>query len=180
MKPTKSGKIKKKEKVYNTVSELYNKKFENYYNEHNELSDVKTDKVVRKFRPISLRLKEYDHDGLFTEEELDNEEELDDMPPLEGDEEVKEGKRLKILTPNKLLTRLPVLLAQIKAGNNSYKLKNEIRQILYLFYQHNKISKKIYNNLIKSQVTIIMEANMIVVRDLFIFILTDAKMLMSI
>ena len=67
-----------------------------------------------------------------------------------GEEEVKEEKGLKILTPNKLLTRLPILLAQIKAGNNSYKLKNEIRQILYLLYQHNKITKKVYNNLIKS------------------------------
>ena len=66
------------------------------------------------------------------------------MPPLEGDdEEVKEGKTLKFLTPNKLLTRLPILLAQIKAGNNSYKLKNEIRQILYLLYQHYKITKKV-------------------------------------
>ena len=73
------------------------------------------------------------------------------MPPLEGDEqEVKGGKGFKILTPNKLLTGLPVLLAQIKAGNNSYKLSNEIRQILYLLYQHNKITKKVYNNLIKS------------------------------
>ena len=73
------------------------------------------------------------------------------MPPLEGDkEEVKEGKRLKILTPNKLLTRYPIFLPQIKAGNNSYKLKNEIRQILYLLYQDNKIIKKVYNNLIKS------------------------------
>ena len=65
------------------------------------------------------------------------------MPPLEGDEEVKEGKGLKILTPNKLLTRLPILLAQIKARNNSYKLKNEIRQILYLLYQQNKMTKKV-------------------------------------
>ena len=73
------------------------------------------------------------------------------MPPLEGDEEeVKEGKALKVLTLNKLLTRLPILLAQIKAGNNSYKLKNETIQILYLFYRHNKITKKVYNNLIKS------------------------------
>ena len=44
------------------------------------------------------------------------------MPPLQGDAEVKEGKGLKILTPNKLLIRLQILLAQIKAGNNSYKL----------------------------------------------------------
>ena len=73
------------------------------------------------------------------------------MPPQEGDpEEIKEGKGLKISTPNKLLTRLPILLAKIKAGNNSYKLKNEIRQILYLLHQHNKITKKVYNNLIES------------------------------
>ena len=73
------------------------------------------------------------------------------MPPLDGDEEeLKEGKRLKILTSNKSLTRLPILLAQIKAGNNSYKLKNEIRQILYLLYQHNKITKEVYKYLIKS------------------------------
>ena len=71
------------------------------------------------------------------------------MPPLE-DEEVKEGKGLKILTLDKFLARLSILLAQIKAGNNSYKLKNKIRKILYLFYQHIKITKKVYNNLIKS------------------------------
>ena len=70
---------------------------------------------------------------------------------LESDEEeTKEEKRSKILTPNKLLTSLSVLSAQIKAENNSNKLKNEIRKILYLLYQHNKITKKLYNNLIKS------------------------------
>ena len=72
------------------------------------------------------------------------------MPQLDGDEEVKEGIGLKILTPNKLLTRLPILLAQIKAGNNSYKLKNEITQILYLLYQYNEIIKNFYNSLIKA------------------------------
>ena len=47
------------------------------------------------------------------------------MPSLEGDgEEVKEENALKILTPDKLLTRLPLLLTQMKAGNNSCKLKN--------------------------------------------------------
>ena len=56
--------------------------------------------------------------------------------------EVKEGKELQILTPKKLLIRLPILLAEIKAGNNSNKLKNEARQILFLLYQHNKIIKK--------------------------------------
>ena len=46
---------------------------------------------------------------------------LSDVLPVEGDEEVKVGKGLKVSTPNKLLTKLPILLAQIKAGNN---LKN--------------------------------------------------------
>ena len=72
---------------------------------------------------------------------------LSDMSSLVSDEE--EGKGLKILTPNKLSTRLPILLAKIKAGNNSCKLKNDIRQILYLLYQHNKITKNVYNSLIK-------------------------------
>ena len=76
---------------------------------------------------------------------------LSDMLPLEGDEEeVEQQKGLKNVTPNKLLTRLPILLRQIKAENNSYKLTNGIRQILYLLYQHNKIVKRVYNNLIKS------------------------------
>ena len=76
---------------------------------------------------------------------------LSDMLPLESDkEEVREGKVLKTLIQNELLTRLLILLAQIKAENNSYKLKNWIREVLYLLYQHNKIIKKVLNNLIKS------------------------------
>ena len=50
---------------------------------------------------------------------------------------------LKFLTPKKLLTRLPILLAQIKAGNNSNNLKNDNRKMIYLFYQRNKLPKKL-------------------------------------
>ena len=56
------------------------------------------------------------------------------MPPLETEEEAakkKAGKGLKILTPHQMLTTLPIAFAQIQAGNNSQKLKNEIRQLLY-------------------------------------------------
>ena len=67
-------------------------------------------------------------------------ENLAPIPTLKGDEKVKEGTGLKTLTLNKLLSRLPILLAQIKAGNISYELKSEIRQILYLLYQHTKIT----------------------------------------
>ena len=71
------------------------------------------------------------------------------MTPLHGDEEeLKEWKGLKMLTPTRSLTRLPMLLVQVKAGNISYKLKKESTQILYISFQHNKITKKNYNNLI--------------------------------
>ena len=59
------------------------------------------------------------------------------------------GKGLKILTPNQMLSRLPITLAQLKAGNNSEKLKNEIRQLLYSLYRSKNMTKQVYNNLIK-------------------------------
>ena len=62
----------------------------------------------------------------------------------------QEGSGLKILTPKQMLRRLPIALAQIKAGNNSESLLNEIRQIVYSLYQLSKITKKVYNNIIKS------------------------------
>ena len=58
------------------------------------------------------------------------------------------AKRLKKLTPQQMLARLPILLAQIIAVNNSRELKNEIRQLLYSLYRSKQISKAIYKNLI--------------------------------
>ena len=60
------------------------------------------------------------------------------------------GSGLKILNNKQMLNRLPILLAQIQAGNNSIKLKNEARQILYLLYRSRLLTKTMYNNLIKS------------------------------
>ena len=60
------------------------------------------------------------------------------------------GSGLKILTNKQVLNRLPILLAQIQAGNDSIKLKNEIRQILYSLYRSKVLTKTVYNNLIKS------------------------------
>ena len=62
----------------------------------------------------------------------------------------KSGKRLKILTNKQMLNRLPILLAQIEAGNNSIKLKNGARQILYSLCRSKVLTKTVYNNLIKS------------------------------
>ena len=62
----------------------------------------------------------------------------------------KYGERLKILTPKKMLQRWPIALVQVKAGNNSENLLNEIRKTIYLLYQSKEITKKVYNNIVKS------------------------------
>ena len=74
------------------------------------------------------------------------------MPELESEESAEQrrnqtGKGLKILTPNQMLSRLSITLAQLKAGNNSEKLKNEIRQLLYSLYRSKNMTKQVYNSL---------------------------------
>ena len=64
--------------------------------------------------------------------------------------QAKYGEGLKILTPKQMLQRLPIALAQVKAGNNSKNVLNEIRQVVYSLYQSKKITKKVYDNIIKS------------------------------
>ena len=67
---------------------------------------------------------------------------------LELNSEKQLGLGLKILTPNQILSRLPITLAQLKAGNNSEKLKSEIRQLLYFLYRSKKLTKQIYQSLV--------------------------------
>ena len=70
---------------------------------------------------------------------------------LEFNNKIQSGQELKILTTSQmLLSRLPIYLSQLKAGINSEKLKNEIKQLLYSLYRPQELSKTIYNNLIKT------------------------------
>ena len=144
-----------------TVLELNNNFLDKHFHEYYDLEKETKEKLGYKFKPINLKIKGYGFGKLYNEtsdkdyDDYDDYEEehidLSDIPQVERDEEeVKVGKGLKVFTPNKLLTRLLTLLAQIKAGNSSCKLKNEIRQILYQLYNHDKITKNVYNNLIKS------------------------------
>ena len=98
------------------------------------LPDAEKRKLGKKYDSKNLFLEGYDYsvwsEEMPNKEETSDKEELTDIPPMlpVGDEEkVKEGKGLQVLTSNKLLTRVPTVVAQIKAGNNSYKLKDEIR-----------------------------------------------------
>ena len=75
------------------------------------------------------------------------------MHELESEESAAErrnqpGEGLKILKPDQMLGRLPITLAQLKAGNNSQKLKNEIRQLLYSLYRSKKLTKQLYKSLV--------------------------------
>ena len=60
----------------------------------------------------------------------------------------KKGQGQKTLTPDQMLNRLPISLAQLNARNNSEKLKNEIRLILYSLYRSKRLTKKVYKSLI--------------------------------
>ena len=68
---------------------------------------------------------------------------------LKFNEQNQQGEGIKILTPNQMLSRLPISLARLETGNNSEKLKNEIRLLLYFLYHSKNMTKQIYNNLIK-------------------------------
>ena len=106
-----------------------------------------------------------DKDEFYTPRELatipelpnsENEEETPrGVPDLESENSVAQNRKqkaqgLKILTPEEVFSRLPISLAQLKAGNDSQKHKNEIRQLLYSLYRSKKVSKTIYNNLINA------------------------------
>ena len=67
---------------------------------------------------------------------------------LKFNKQNQQGEGIKILTPNQMLNRLPISLAQLQAGNNSEKLKNEIRQLLYSLYRSKNMTKQIYKSLI--------------------------------
>ena len=86
------------------------------------------------------------------DETVDEQLDTTDILDLESKEYAEQrrkhrGQGLKILTPQQMLSRVPISLAQLKAGNNSKKLKNEIRQLLYSLYRSRKLSKTIYKHL---------------------------------
>ena len=68
---------------------------------------------------------------------------------LKFNKQKQERQGIKILTPNQMLSRLPISLAQLKAGNKSEKLKNEMRQLLSSLYRSKNVTKQVHKNLIK-------------------------------
>ena len=76
---------------------------------------------------------------------------MTDMLELESEQSaVQKGIGLKLFTPNQMLSRLSISLTQLKAGKNSEKIKNEIRQLLHSLYHSKKLTKTVYNDLINT------------------------------
>ena len=105
----------------------------------------------RTFDPSSPPKKDYSEETAdflkYVEEEKKGQKRFSDNYDSNG---WSSGSGLKILTNKRMLNRLPILLAQIQAGNNSKSLENEVRQVLYLLYRSRVLTKTVYNNLIKS------------------------------
>ena len=99
--------------------------------------DLKND--IKNMPENEVKNKILDLLANLVEKILDINEQLD-IADLESEESTAqrrehEGQGLKMLTPQQILSRLPISLAQLKAGNNSQKLKNEIRQLLHSLYR---------------------------------------------
>ena len=92
--------------------------------------------------------EESDEESTLENKEID----ATDMSDLESEDSAAErrneqGQGLKILTPNQMLGRLPISLAQLKSGKNYEKLKNEIRELLDSLYRSKKRTKELYKSL---------------------------------
>ena len=148
--------IKQKENLLNNVKALYEGRMLIY----NLFSDEIFPYFKNKVKDKSVSEGEFDSQS---------DQDADIIPPLETEEKAvrkinsrfsqqsidpvkyyKKDEGLKILTPQQILTILPITLAQLQAGNNSQKLKNELRQLLYLLYGSKKLSKTGYESLIKT------------------------------
>ena len=113
----------------------------------------KLKKDIQNMSEDEIKNKRLDYLKDFAKNIINANQKLDAMPTLEKEEDAaqrQEGQGLKILTPKQMIIRLPILLAQLKAGNNSQKLQNEIRQLLYHLYRSKNLSKTVYNHLIST------------------------------
>ena len=112
-----------------------------------EINKSRVNLINKKLTEIKNLVKNVPKDKEFKIEE--NEKIIDIVERiLDLNSENQLGLGLKILTPNQMLSRLPISLPQLKAGNNSEKLKNEIRQLLYSLYRSKKFTKQLHKSLV--------------------------------
>ena len=129
---------------YQSPSDMYKKLLETE-GERNEDQVYLVKKVLNKMKET---IKNVPENNTFVIEE--NEKIINFVENILSFNQLEQqkGEGLKILTPNQMLSRLPISLAHSKVVNNSEKLKNEIRQILYSLYRSKKLTKQLYKSLV--------------------------------
>ena len=117
-----------------------------------ETKDAKEDsELAEEIKNRWSNLK--DETKKMSEKEIENEkpnqilETVNKILDFNKEIQKQQGLGLKILTPDQMFSRLPISLAQLNAGNNSEKLKNEIMQLLYSLYRSKKLTKNVYKSL---------------------------------
>ena len=138
-------------RISNDVTSRYNKNKESFelLSIQNFLDDINNEHIknkedaLKKFKDLKKNVKSKELKDII--KELGR-----SISGCDYENEELSGAGLKILTNKQMLNRLPILLAQIQAGNNSAKLKNEARQILYSLYRSKVLTKTVYNNLIRA------------------------------
>ena len=149
----KIAEIDRKEKKHNALFS-YSFDYSNPSNMHNKLISAtsetnknRVDVIIKQLTKLKNRVKNVPKNDKLKSEENRNIIHIVEKI-LELNNENQLGLGLKILTPNQMLSRLPISLAQLKAGNNSKKLKNEIRQLLHSLYRSKNLQSKLYKRLI--------------------------------
>ena len=126
---------------YQSPSSMYKELSKTKYTE----TEVRVDLIKEVLNKMKKVIENVPKDDVLKIEENDIVERI-----LELNNKTQSGQGLKIITPNQMLSRLPISLPYLKAENNSEKLKNEIRQILCSLYILKKLTKTIYNNSINT------------------------------
>ena len=136
------------------------------YEEHRKLSDI-YDLIASKKHPIKKIKSAYNETLKFQSLKKDVIHDYANLLDIAlSDLELysdQKGTGIKVYTPNQLITRLPILIAQLNVGNNFIDLINEIRQTLYVLYRNNVITKHVYNRLIEYCTSLIKDTTLCVI-----------------
>ena len=146
--------IKRKESSINNALFKHCFKYSSPSNICNQLSEtkgavneVRVDLIKKTLTKMKNIVKNGPADDLLKTEE--NEKIIDVVESiLEINDKIQSGQGLKYLIPNQMLSKLPTSLEQLKAGNNSGKLNNEIKKLLYSLYRSKNFTKQLYKKLV--------------------------------
>ena len=147
-------KLKEKKNINNSAFQYYLNKYQNpsdMYKKLRETEGTKNEAQLYLIKKILNEVTKYNKSAEAKKYVIEENSKIISIaePILYLNQlEKQKGKSLKLLTPNQMLSKLPITLAQLSAGNNSEKLKTEIRQLLHSLYRSKKHTKQLYKSLV--------------------------------